>query len=116
MNGSSRRRWDPASRPDPNSASPRTSCRTGAVVLSQPPALTGHVQSGTASISWPTNVAGFVLQSTTSLSPPVVWQDVAPPYDLSGLSFVYQDAPVGSVPRKFFRLRGPRSEERRVGK
>jgi hypothetical protein len=80
---------------------------TGAVVLSQPPALTGQVQAGAASISWPTNVAGFVLQSTTNLSPPVVWQDVAPPYDLSGLSFVYQDAPVGSAPRKFFRLRGP---------
>jgi hypothetical protein len=80
---------------------------TGAVVLSQPPALTGQVQSGSASLSWPTNVAGFVLQSTTNLSPPVVWQDVAPPYDLSGLSFVYQDAAVGSAPRKFFRLRGP---------
>jgi hypothetical protein len=80
---------------------------TGAVVLSQPPALTGQVQSGAASISWPTNVAGFVLQSTTDLSPPVIWQDVAAPYGLSGLSFVYQDAAVGSVPRKFFRLRGP---------
>ena len=79
---------------------------TGAVVLSQPPALTIQAQANTVLLSWSTNIAGFILQSSTSLSPGTSWSDLPGPYATIGGSLQYTD-PIAAVREKFYRLRGP---------
>ena len=78
---------------------------TGAVVLSQPPALAIQVQTNTVVLSWPANFAGFTLQTKTDLSLATVWNDLPEPYPVNGDSFQYHE-PV-TLTQKFYRLRGP---------
>jgi PKD repeat protein len=53
-------------------------------------------------LSWPTNAVGFFLQSTTNLSPPVIWSTVAAtPASINGQNAVTNAI---SGPRMFFRL------------
>ena len=75
-------------------------------VLSQPPLLTIQLQTNTAVLSWPAQLAGFTLQSKTSLDPAVPWNDLPGPYAINGFNLEYRE-PSASAQGRFFRLRGP---------
>jgi hypothetical protein len=62
--------------------------------------------TNTVLVFWPGPEAGWKLQATTSLSAtPVVWTEIAPPYQTSGTNLYYvEPVPVGN---RFYRLHKP---------
>ncbi len=78
----------------------------GGFVVSQPPALTIHLQDNIVVLSWPTQPSGFKLQSKTSLSPGVLWSDVNGQILINGSNYEYHE-PVAAAQDRQFRLRGP---------
>jgi len=79
---------------------------TGAVILSQPPALTVRRQAGNVLLTWPSDLPGFVLQYKTNLSPVTAWHDLPAPYTLTGGNFRYQE-PANNAQQRYYRLRSP---------
>jgi len=64
-------------KPAENSISASLAQATTLVVMNGKPHLAISQTGGNLTIMWSTNAdPGFILQSTTSLTPPVVWQDV----------------------------------------
>jgi hypothetical protein len=62
--------------------------------------------TNTVLVSWPGPEAGWKLQATTNLAAkPLVWTEIAPPYQTSGTDLYYvEPLPVGN---KFYRLHKP---------
>jgi hypothetical protein len=53
-------------------------------------------------VGWSTSYSGFTLQSTTNLSPPVVWGTVSPAPSIVGTFYAVTNPIAGS--KKFYRL------------
>jgi hypothetical protein len=75
---------------------PCTTCGNGAPQL-------GIVYSRTnVIVGWSTSFPGYMLQSTTNLSPPVIWATVSPAPGIVGTYYAVTNVITGS--RKFYRL------------
>jgi hypothetical protein len=81
----------------------RLAAKIGAIISGpSQPKLSLILQGGKLILMWPASAVGFILQSTTSLSPPVVWNTVsATPASISGQNVVTNSI---SGPQMFFRL------------
>lgn len=76
------------------------------VTLSAPPQLSIGVSGGDAILSWPAPADNWALQQTFDLSAnPVVWSDLAPPYQSSGNTLSRSVPGVAAASVQFFRLR-----------
>ncbi|MEI8036864.1 MAG: hypothetical protein WCJ14_00600 [Verrucomicrobiota bacterium] len=77
-----------------------------ALTLSPPPQLSIVADGDNATVSWPVSTGDWTLQRTFNLATnPVVWSDMAPPYQTSGNSLACPITGVSSAPAQFFRLR-----------
>jgi hypothetical protein len=79
---------------------------TGAMVLSQPPALTIQLQINNVLLSWSGGAVGFTLQSKSDVSSSAAWNDLPGPYAINRGNFQYNEIK-DPVRTKFYRLRGP---------
>jgi PKD repeat protein len=73
-------------------------------IISNPsqPRLSLILKGGKLMLMWPASAVGFILQSTTNLSPPVVWKTVSTtPASVGGQNIVTNSI---SGPQMFFRL------------
>jgi PKD repeat protein len=81
----------------------RLAAQVGAIISNpSQPRLSLILKGGKLLLMWPASAVGFMLQSTTSLSPPVVWKSVsATPASIGGQNVVTNSI---SGPQMFFRL------------
>jgi len=69
------------------------------------PSLNARPSGNELILAWPTNFGGFTVESTTNLTPPVVWSEVTNPRVVVGGQYTVTNSPSGSA--QFFRLRKP---------
>lgn len=76
------------------------------IVIFPNPPLATHIVGSSLVIAWPVDAADFVLESTTNLTPPVIWTPVTvpPPVVVGSQKIVTNSIGTGD---RFFRLRAP---------
>jgi hypothetical protein len=67
-----------------------------------PPAVNVIRADNNVLITWPTNVGGYMVETTSSLTPPISWSPLPPPYLVDGKYTVTNSMVSGSA---FYRLR-----------
>lgn len=71
-------------------------------IVAPPPQISIIPYGSNVILAWPTNAVGFILQSTTNLTPPVVWSTNSPAPVLIGNQFEVFTPSSGT--QKFYRL------------
>ena len=79
-----------------------TSRYTPVEIVSPPPQISMIPYGANVILAWTTNAVGFVLQSTTNLTPPVVWSTVTPGPVVVGDQFEVFTPVAG--PKRYYRL------------
>ena len=69
------------------------------------PRLAMNLQAGQPLLSWPTWAGGYSVYAASSLAPPILWQPIPVPVQISN-GAIYVPLPTTNAPQRFFRL-GP---------